>query len=86
MYFISSHKKGISSYQLATNIEVTQTTAWYMLQKVRLLYPQSDAEAFDGTVECDEVYIGGKESGSTSQCALPRPKVVPHRPRHQSLV
>jgi hypothetical protein len=32
-----------------------------MLQKVRLLYPQSDAEAFDGTVECDEVYIGGKE-------------------------
>ena len=61
MYFISSHKKGISSYQLAKNIEVTQNTAWYMLQKVRLLYPQSDAEAFDGTVECDEVYIGGKE-------------------------
>jgi transposase-like protein len=61
MYFISSHKKGISSYQLARNIEVTQTTAWYMLQKVRLLYPQSDADAFDGTVECDEVYIGGKE-------------------------
>ena len=61
MYFISSHKKGISSYQLARNIEVTQTTAWYMLQKVRLLYPQSDAEAFEGTVECDEVYIGGRE-------------------------
>ena len=61
MYFISSHKKGISSYQLARNIEVTQNTAWYMLQKVRLLYPQSDADAFDGTVECDEVYIGGKE-------------------------
>lgn len=61
MYFISSHKKGISSYQLARNIEVTQNTAWYMLQKVRLLYPQSDADSFEGTVECDEVYIGGKE-------------------------
>ena len=61
MYFISSHKKGISSYQLARNIEVTQNTAWYMLQKVRLLYPQTDAESFNGTVECDEVYIGGKE-------------------------
>ena len=61
MYFISSHKKGISSYQLARNIEVTQNTAWYMLQKVRLLYSQTDAESFDGTVECDEVYIGGKE-------------------------
>ena len=39
----------------------TQASAWYMLQKIRLLYPQSDAEAFEGTVECDEVYIGGKE-------------------------
>ena len=61
MYLISSHKKGISSCQLARDIHVTQSTAWYMLQKIRLLYPQSDAEAFEGTVECDEVYIGGKE-------------------------
>ena len=61
MYLISSHKKGISSHQLGRDINVTQTTAWYMLQKIRLLYPQSDAEAFEGTVECDEVYIGGKE-------------------------
>ena len=61
MYFISSHKKGISSYQLAKNIEVTQNTAWYMLQKIRLLYAQTDADSFNGTVECDEVYIGGKE-------------------------
>ena len=61
MYLISSHKKGISSHQLSRDIDVTQTTAWYMLQKIRLLYQQSDAEAFNGTVECDEVYIGGKE-------------------------
>lgn len=61
MYLISSHKKGISSHQLSRDIEVTQSTAWYMLQKVRRLYAQSDAEAFEGTVECDEVYIGGKE-------------------------
>ena len=61
MYLISSHKKGVSSYQLSRDISVTQSTAWYMLQKIRLLYPQSDADTFDGTVECDEVYIGGKE-------------------------
>ena len=72
MYFISSHKKGISSYQLARNIEVTQTTAWYMLQKVRLLYPQSDAEAFEGTVECDEVYIGGKEKWKHKSMRTPK--------------
>jgi len=61
MYLISSHKKGISSCQLARDIEVTQKTAWFMLQKVRALYAQSDSEALEGMVECDEVYIGGKE-------------------------
>ena len=61
MYLISSHKKGISSCQLARNIKVTQKTAWYMLQKVRALYAQDDSEALEGMVECDEVYIGGKE-------------------------
>jgi transposase-like protein len=61
MYLISSHKKGISSHQLSRDLKVTQSTAWYMLQKVRLLYKQSDEDSFEGTVECDEVYIGGKE-------------------------
>lgn len=61
MYLISSHKKGISSYQLSRDIKVTQSTAWYMLQKIRLLYPQTDEEQFEGVVECDEVYISGKE-------------------------
>ena len=61
MYLISSHKKGISSHQLSRDIKVTQSTAWYMLQKIRLLYPQTDEDTFSGVVECDEVYIGGKE-------------------------
>ena len=61
MYLISSHKKGISSHQLSRDIHVTQTTAWYMLQKIRRLYAQNDRDVFRGTVECDEVYIGGKE-------------------------
>ena len=33
----------------------------YLISKIRLLYPQTDDEFFEGTVECDEVYIGGKE-------------------------
>ena len=72
MYLISSHKKGISSHQLSRDIHVTQATAWYMLQKIRLLYPQSDAEAFEGTVECDEVYIGGKEKWKHKSMRTPK--------------
>ncbi len=72
MYLISSHKKGISSHQLSRDIHVTQATAWYMLQKIRLLYPQSDAEAFEGTVECDEVYIGGMEKWKHKSMRTPK--------------
>ena len=61
MYFISSHKKGVSFHQLSRDIDVTQKTAWYMLQKVRSLYAQDDTTALGGEVECDEVFIGGKE-------------------------
>jgi len=61
MYLISSHKKGISSLQLSRDVKVTQKTAWFMLQKIRSLYNQSVPE-LSGDVECDETYIGGKET------------------------
>ena len=61
MYLITSHKKGVSSCQLARDIEVTQKTAWHMLHKIRALLPQTNDDRFYGEVECDEVYIGGKE-------------------------
>lgn len=61
MYLISCHKKGISSVQLATDIHVTQKTAWYILHKVRTLFKQEDA-TLTGVVECDEMYLGGRET------------------------
>lgn len=35
IWLITSHKKGISSAQLAKDISVTQKTAWFMLQRIR---------------------------------------------------
>lgn len=61
MYLISSHKKGISSHQLARDLEVTQKTAWYMLQKVRILFEQDHVPLLEGEVEIDELYYGGRE-------------------------
>ena len=62
LYLISSHKKGVSSHQLARDCEVTQKTAWYMLHKIRTLFAQDDAVALDGEVEIDEMYLGGRET------------------------
>ena len=61
MYLISSHKKGISSIQLAQDIHVTQKTAWFILHKLRHLYGQT-VETLAGKVEVDEMYLGGKET------------------------
>lgn len=61
MYLISSHKKGISSRQLARDLSVTQKTAWYILHKVRILFSQDSNVELSNNVECDEAYIGGQE-------------------------
>lgn len=61
MYLISSHKKGISSHQLARDLSVTQKTAWYILHKVRTLFGQESNTELTDNVECDEAYIGGQE-------------------------
>ena len=62
MYLISSHKKGVSSCQLARDIKVTQKTAWFILHKVRGLYGQNDSTCLNGEVEMDEMYLGGREA------------------------
>ena len=35
IYLIASHKKGISSCQLAKDLHVTQKTGWFILQRIR---------------------------------------------------
>lgn len=61
MYLVSSHKKGVSSLQIARDCEVSPKTAWFMLHKIRSLYGQDDSLSLDGEVEMDEMYLGGRE-------------------------
>ncbi len=60
-YLLMTARKGISSLQLSKELSVTQTTAWYMLHRLRLACGE-DMEALSGAVEVDETYLGGKES------------------------
>src|ERR1700730_15133088 len=52
-------KNGISSYELHRNIGVTQKTAWFMLQRIRLAMQQGITAKMKGRVEADESFIGG---------------------------
>ena len=53
-------KNGISSYELARALGVTQKTAWFMNHRIRLAMQGDDGGTLDGEVEVDETYIGGK--------------------------
>jgi len=61
IWIITSHKKGISSHQLAKDIDVTQKTAWFILQRIRNCFDIENNHTLDNTVEADEAFIGGAE-------------------------
>ena len=51
----------MSSMKLHRDIGVTQSTAWFMLHRIREAWDGSNGPTFAGPVEVDETYFGGKE-------------------------
>jgi transposase-like protein len=63
MWLLANCKNGISSYEIHRSIGVTQKSAWFMLQRIRLaMKNQSLLKLGSGgdPVEMDETFIGGK--------------------------
>ena len=60
VWLITNAKNGISSYELARSLGVTQKTAWFMLHRIREAMKQDASHkfGFGGPVESDETYIG----------------------------
>jgi transposase-like protein len=60
VWMLANCKNGISSYEVARDLRVTQKTAWFMLHRIRLALQNDDPGKLGGEVEVDETFIGGK--------------------------
>jgi transposase-like protein len=59
MWLVANCKNGVSSYEIARALKVTQKTAWFMDHRIRLAMQTGSFEKMKGEVEADETFIGG---------------------------
>ncbi|HXX76205.1 MAG TPA: IS1595 family transposase [Nitrospiraceae bacterium] len=61
LWLLVNAKNGISSYEVARALGVTQKTAWFMMHRLRLALQKGSLDRkLMGDVEVDETYIGGE--------------------------
>jgi len=64
VWLITNAKNGISSYEIARSLGVTQKTAWFMLHRIREALINGSLLKIGGRghgpIEIDETFIGGK--------------------------
>ncbi|WP_428098267.1 IS1595 family transposase [Candidatus Rariloculus sp.] len=59
MYLLSTNLKSVSSMKLHRDLDITQKSAWHLAHRIRqaaMVQPKQ----FEGPVEVDETYMGGK--------------------------
>ena len=65
MWMLANCKNGVSSWEMHRTLGITQKSAWFMLQRLRLALKTGDFAAKmgsneGGAVEVDESFVGGK--------------------------
>ena len=63
LWMLCNCRNGISSYELARDLGVSQKAGWFMLQRLRLAMQDGSIEKLGGDggeVEIDETFVGGK--------------------------
>jgi len=60
LWLLANCKNGISSYEIARDLGVSQKSAWHMMHRVRLAVQAGSLGMLSGEVEIDETFIGGK--------------------------
>lgn len=65
-YLICESRKGMSANQIKRTLGISYKTAWYLCHRIRAAMAEAEHK-LTGTVEVDEVYLGGKQQGHRHQ-------------------
>ncbi len=60
IYILTTSLKGVASTKLASDLNITQKSAWHLAMRIRESY-KNNVGKLSGIVEVDESYFGGKE-------------------------
>ena len=60
IYLDTTSLKGVSSMKLHRDLGITQKSAWFMQQRIREAFAHKGPGMFDGPVEADETFVGGR--------------------------
>jgi transposase-like protein len=60
MWIVANSKNGVSSYEMARSLGITQKSAWFLNHRIRLAMQTGTFAKLDGVIEVDETFIGGK--------------------------
>lgn len=62
LYQIVTGLKGVSAMKLHRDLGIAYKTAWYLLHRIRKALDSGELAMFEGDVEVDETYVGGREA------------------------
>lgn len=85
-FLLSSSKKGMSAHQLHRMLNITYKTAWFMFHRLRYAMDKKQTAKFQGIVEADETYVGGKGHGKRGRGAENKTPVFALVERHGNVM
>ncbi len=76
IYLLVTNQKGVSSMKLHRDLGIPQTIAWHLAHRIRKAW-ETEHGPYEGPLEIDESYFGGKERNKTeSRRGSPKTIVV----------